>query len=287
MEVRFDRSRRTYLEFASGQGTAPDTRKPSTYRDCINIVDGTIMVVRVWDSQWATLTESPCDPVAAAFTLLDSTLPITDNALKALETITMSNIKLAILKSGQVIRGSDKVIEKALDNHLLVLVPPTAEGESSLVEQIEACDARTIVTIGKAMKLDEAADIDVEAKRLRVKPEVLATLRDTIMDRVTAKSTSGRKSDDDKGDSKSPRVNTPKKAAKEGGQRTGVKPSIRAFFESGKKATLEELQEKFPGAAKSSITTAIADLRSEKYCGDGGPLKIEKDDKGTYRLAKD
>lgn len=280
MEVRLDRARRAYLEFATGEGTCPAKRKPAHWHDCLHIEDGQILVVRVWDHQWEGLATSDCDPVRAAFTLLDSTLHITENALSALEKITMSNTRIAILKSGQVIRATEKVLEKHLDNTLLALVPPTAEGESTLLEQIEACDARTLVLIAKAMKVEAAADIDAEAKKVRLKPDVRKALEEAVLECATAKGK--RDSADGKG-----QVNKPKRTPKEGGVRTGVKPQIRAFFESGKKATLEELMEKFPGAAKSSITTAIADLRSDKYAGAGGALNITKDDKGKYSLSKD
>ena len=36
----------------------------------------------------------------------------------------------------------------------------------------------------------------------------------------------------------------------------------------------------------ATIFTAISDLKNPKYAGAAGPLNIQKDDDGTYRLAK-
>jgi hypothetical protein len=65
---------------------------------------------------------------------------------------------------------------------------------------------------------------------------------------------------------------------KEQKERTmGIKLQIRTMLVAGEKVSLSDLLAKFGEDKKSAITTALSDLRSEKYCGTGGPLDIKKD----------
>ena len=58
-------------------------------------------------------------------------------------------------------------------------------------------------------------------------------------------------------------------------KKAGVKPRIRKLMASGKNFSIEALANKL-GATETAVRTAISDLRSEKYCGEGGPLDIKK-----------
>lgn len=67
----------------------------------------------------------------------------------------------------------------------------------------------------------------------------------------------------------------------------GVKQQIRALLTSGTVATATELQELTGAKTLSNVVTAVTDLKSEKYCGEGGPLVIvsQKSDAGiVYSL---
>lgn len=56
-------------------------------------------------------------------------------------------------------------------------------------------------------------------------------------------------------------------------RKLGAKPAIRAMLTSGEKVSIEALSESL-GCSPVNIRTALSDLKSEKYCGEGGPLAI-------------
>lgn len=70
----------------------------------------------------------------------------------------------------------------------------------------------------------------------------------------------------------------------EGVKKVGIKKQIRELLTKGERFTLEELVEKFGDDKKTSITTALSDLRSEKYAGEGGPINITKDENKRYHI---
>lgn len=70
----------------------------------------------------------------------------------------------------------------------------------------------------------------------------------------------------------------------EGVKKVGIKKQIRDLLVKGERFTLEELVEKFGDDKKTSITTALSDLRSEKYAGEGGPINITKDENKRYHI---
>lgn len=67
-------------------------------------------------------------------------------------------------------------------------------------------------------------------------------------------------------------------------KKVGIKQQLREMFVAGEKATLEELLAKFGEDKKASITTALSDLKSKKYAGEGGALNIVKDAGKCYSL---
>lgn len=65
---------------------------------------------------------------------------------------------------------------------------------------------------------------------------------------------------------------------------SGIKKQIREMLVAGEAHTLEELVAKFGEDKKTSITTALSDLKSEKYCGEGGVLNIIRNEDKQYTL---
>ena len=63
---------------------------------------------------------------------------------------------------------------------------------------------------------------------------------------------------------------------------TGVKALIRTLFkEEGVAYTVEEICEK-TGKGRSNVTTALSDLKSDKYCGPGGKIILCRRNDGRY-----
>lgn len=57
-------------------------------------------------------------------------------------------------------------------------------------------------------------------------------------------------------------------------KKIGIKQQIRALLESGTAATAQQFLEMTQAATLSNVVTAISDLKSPKYCGEGAPLAI-------------
>jgi hypothetical protein len=66
----------------------------------------------------------------------------------------------------------------------------------------------------------------------------------------------------------------------------GVKAQVRALLLSGEPFTIERLLRKTAGK-EVTLRTAISDLKSDKYAGAGGALKIITTESGAYTLAKE
>ena len=74
---------------------------------------------------------------------------------------------------------------------------------------------------------------------------------------------------------------TPKK------NKVGVKATLREMFTRSGVVTvgqIDKIAEQL-SVTRSTVLTAMSDLKNEKYCGQAGPLNIEKDN-DDYRLAK-
>ena len=77
-----------------------------------------------------------------------------------------------------------------------------------------------------------------------------------------------------------------KKKAKTNGHAKGAKATLREKFEKAGAVTPKQIDQIAATLNVQPVTifTAISDLKNPKYAGAAGPLKIEKDDDGTYRL---
>ena len=66
----------------------------------------------------------------------------------------------------------------------------------------------------------------------------------------------------------------------------GAKATLRHKFERRGYVTLTQVDQIAAtlNVQPATIRTAISDLKNPKYAGQKGPLNIEKDDDGTYRL---
>jgi hypothetical protein len=65
-------------------------------------------------------------------------------------------------------------------------------------------------------------------------------------------------------------------------RKMGIKEQIREKLEAGEKLTMEQLVAEFGDDKKTSIATAISDLKSDRYSGPKGPLAIAKDANKAY-----
>ena len=69
--------------------------------------------------------------------------------------------------------------------------------------------------------------------------------------------------------------------------KVGVKATLREMFTRSGVVTvgqIDKIAEQL-SVTRSTVLTAMSDLKNEKYCGQAGPLNIEKDN-DDYRLAK-
>ena len=68
----------------------------------------------------------------------------------------------------------------------------------------------------------------------------------------------------------------------------GAKATLRHKFERRGYVTSKQLDEIAAtlSVTRSTVLTAMTDLKNPKYAGQQGPLHIQKDDDGTYRLVK-
>lgn len=82
------------------------------------------------------------------------------------------------------------------------------------------------------------------------------------------------------GPAEAERTATPQAARK-----PGIKSQVAALLQGGGAFTFEELMAATSGT-RSSVQTAVYDLRSAKYCGPSGVLKIVLAD-GKYSLVKE
>ena len=73
-------------------------------------------------------------------------------------------------------------------------------------------------------------------------------------------------------------------SVEKGVKKVGIKQQIRTKLGEGGKFSLEELLVEFGKDKKSTVVTALSDLRSEKYAGEGGALNIVKDEEKRYYL---
>ena len=69
--------------------------------------------------------------------------------------------------------------------------------------------------------------------------------------------------------------------------KVGAKAVLREKFEKDGVVAVGEIDKiaEQLGATRSTVLTAMSDLKNEKYCGQAGPLNIERDG-DSYRLAK-
>ena len=75
--------------------------------------------------------------------------------------------------------------------------------------------------------------------------------------------------------------------SKANGRAKGAKAVLREKFKKAGVVTagqIDKIAEKL-SVTRSTVLTALSDLKNEKYAGKAGPLNIQKDDDG-YRLAK-
>ncbi|MCH8277769.1 MAG: hypothetical protein IIC12_02410 [Proteobacteria bacterium] len=75
--------------------------------------------------------------------------------------------------------------------------------------------------------------------------------------------------------------------SKANGRAKGAKAVLREKFKKAGVVTagqIDKIAEKL-SVTRSTVLTAMSDLKNEKYAGKAGPLNIQKDDDG-YRLAK-
>ena len=68
----------------------------------------------------------------------------------------------------------------------------------------------------------------------------------------------------------------------------GTKATLRQKFERRGYVTSKQIDQIATtlNVQPATIFTAISDLKNQKYAGAAGPLDIQKDDDGTYRLVK-
>ncbi len=68
----------------------------------------------------------------------------------------------------------------------------------------------------------------------------------------------------------------------------GAKATLRHKFEQRGYITSKQIDQIAAtlNVQPATLFTAISDLKNQKYAGAAGPLDIQKDDDGTYRLAK-
>ena len=80
---------------------------------------------------------------------------------------------------------------------------------------------------------------------------------------------------------------TPKNKAKSA-KPIGAKATLRHKFERRGYVTSKQLDEIAAtlSVTRSTVLTAMTDLKNPKYAGQQGPLHIQKDDDGTYHLVK-
>lgn len=75
---------------------------------------------------------------------------------------------------------------------------------------------------------------------------------------------------------------------KANGHAKGAKATLREKFTLRGYVTakrIDNIAEKL-NVTRATVLTAMSDLKNPKYAGQAGPLNIEKDEDGTYRLAK-
>ena len=67
----------------------------------------------------------------------------------------------------------------------------------------------------------------------------------------------------------------------------GAKATLRQKFERRGYVTSKQVEQiaSTLNVQPASVRTALSDLQNAKYAGKAGPLNIEKDSDGTYRLA--
>ena len=92
-----------------------------------------------------------------------------------------------------------------------------------------------------------------------------------------------------------PNAKTPKsklvemaQALHEPAKRKGsAKTSLRALFEKRGAVTVGDMEKISAelGVKLNTVQTALIDLKSPKWCGEGGPIAYQKDDKGRYVAA--
>lgn len=269
MATYADRNRRTLIVASDDGITATCVTIVNTPNPLYSSfdLDGDIGVVLVDSKEIAPLLALPLDDRAAAGTFLRSTLNKTADAVATLKQIlengTMAKAThIGVLCAGSIIRGTIDVMDAQKD---LMVDYFSIENLEAEVKDTTAAD---LAALANAMQLVETPFKIGKGFKLKDR-EAIETV---VLARLQSKK----------------EANKPKAAAKStsGAARTGVKPGIRAYLESGKKAGLEKFQELFPTATASSIKTAISDLKNAKYAGEGGALDIKKDDKGVWYLEK-
>ena len=79
-----------------------------------------------------------------------------------------------------------------------------------------------------------------------------------------------------------------KNKAKSAKKPLGAKATLRHKFERRDYITSKQIDQIAAtlNVQPATIFTAISDLKNPKYAGVAGPLHIQKDDDGTYRLVK-
>ena len=79
-----------------------------------------------------------------------------------------------------------------------------------------------------------------------------------------------------------------KKKTKANGHAKGAKATLREKFKKIGVVTPRQIDQiaAESNVTRSTVLTAMTDLKNAKYAGKAGPLNIQKDEDGTYRLAK-
>jgi len=204
-----------------------------------------------FDKTWK-VTSSPV--ISTGFRWLESEyIPLSEGAKKEI-------IMLLIIKDNALIQKFPKSQEALCQD-----VVNDIEGECELIKSVEELmeytgkDLATLYNSMSPLKMgDRAKDKDKVAHKIWEMAKAIKIKAPTVVKPVVVKEQKERV--------------------------IGVKQLIREMLLSGGSYTLADFVEKFGSDKSTSITTALSDLRSEKYCGSGGPLNIIKDSFKAYHI---
>lgn len=205
--------------------------------------------------------------------LAATSIDITDAARAALKELTMQSTIIAVNRNGNV---EDAATPKSI---LLDMTRPLHELDDLIVAKLG--ERSLAVFVSSVLKLEKPLTrVKKENKLIR---DALVALTKQKSPLIAAAKTMTEKK-------KTPRTTTApaKTSGKKGGDapRTpGAKRQIHDLLVSGGKGTLAEIAAKV-GATETTSRTALTDLKNPKYAIDGKPLKIVKNEKGVYSLAK-